>query len=415
MRTQRMISRALLVGGTLVAAGVLTLGYATSSFASSPRCESTQLTVVKTDTGGKALAGASFRLYTVTHDGKQGDATSWQGTTKLGNDGRATVVFQNVAAGKYFVVETAPPAGYSAGAAQLVTLLAETQQVTFTDTPLLGSVTVKKVDQAGAPLAGAGFTLFTSVSEPAARSAGIGTSTGKSCQITGVSGGSAQCTIADVPAASYWVEETTVPAGYTGADPLAVTVLPGQAATVTFTDTLKATPPALGSITVSKADNAGKALAGAGFTLYTDANGAPGVAVGPAPALTAVSGGIAAVTFSDVVAGTYWVEETTVPDGYVGALPKSVTVEAGQNATVSFVDEPKPLESPAGGGAVTPTSVPTVATPTSVPTVATPITGATTTHTGLPFAGSKPLVIGTSIFGVGLMAAGALLRRRVLA
>jgi len=56
----------------------------------------------------------------------------------------------------------------------------------------------------------------------------------------------------------------------------------------------------------------------------------------------------------------------------------------------------------------------TTATPsTTATTDPTPISGATTVHTGEPWAGSKPFVIVLIAFGLSLMGLGYFQRRRV--
>ena len=410
MRTHRTIARALLSAGTLLAAGMLTVGLTSAAFASSPRCETGQLQVIKTDSAGTPLIGAGFTLYTVAKDGSPGSATQWSvQISKLDNGIAVATTAADVTPGTYWVVETTVPAGYRAAASQKVTIDAgQLARATFKDDPLPGSVVVTKTDTAGRPVAGAAFTLYTNAGVvTSARTSSPGTSTGLSCAAATVVKGVASCTVSGVVPGTYWVEETTVPAGYSPAAPQQVTVLPATAAAaVTFVDTPR--PPTDGSVTITKTDASGAALAGAGFTLYADADGAPGASTGWSSSLTTVVGGVAAVTISPVTPGVYWVEETTVPSGYVAGAPQKVTVTAGGDVSVTFVDVAAPPSSPSSGG-TTPTAA-TVPVVTGVPIVA-----ATTVHTGMPFAGSLPLVMGVGILGLAMALTGVVLRRRARA
>ena len=75
------------------------------------------------------------------------------------------------------------------------------------------------------------------------------------------------------------------------------------------------------------------ALEGATFTLYADNSGAKGSAITDADgnertSTSTIVSGVAYVYFDGLAAGTYWVSETTVPAGYVGAEDFSFTVSA---------------------------------------------------------------------------------------
>lgn len=115
--------------------------------------------VHKADEGGSPLGGAVFAL---TGTDADGSAVSLEAET--GADGLAS--FEHVPTGSYEVRETKPPAGYRLSAAVLkVTVGQETAGLTYdlnVDAPVvneLNSLTVSKVDEAGAPLAGAVFAL----------------------------------------------------------------------------------------------------------------------------------------------------------------------------------------------------------------------------------------------------------------
>jgi Prealbumin-like fold domain len=119
----------------------------------------------------------------------------------------------------------------------------------------------------------------------------------------------------------------------------AIDVGPGETVTCTFTNTQR------GSVSIHKQDDAGNALQGAVFELYTDntpkggnpPHGAEDTATGKT--CTTDAGGDC--TISNVVPGQYWIVETTTPTGYDSAADKNVTVGAGQNVPVTLTDPRK--------------------------------------------------------------------------
>lgn len=203
----------------------------------------------------------------------------------------------------------------------------ETVRCVFTNV-LKGSILVHKVDDSGALLGGAGFTITPGNIVMASPSTGV------------------FCTD-NLAFATYTITETTVPAGYIGAGPQNFTVNStktcaqkigdGDSPDRSFTNSV-----APGRINVFKADDDGAPLNGAVFTLYADdgdgafEGGADDAVVGTCT--TGVSNfGDAATpaagtcSFLNVNPGGYWVDETTVPAGYskAGGLPTAVTVGLG--------------------------------------------------------------------------------------
>jgi hypothetical protein len=76
-----------------------------------------------------------------------------------------------------------------------------------------GSVQIHKTDKHGA-LAGAGFTLYKDVAPLGGGSAGVEDKVAGNVIGTCTTDANGDCTITDVPKASYWLVETTVPAGH---------------------------------------------------------------------------------------------------------------------------------------------------------------------------------------------------------
>ena len=95
-----------------------------------------------------------------------------------------------------------------------------------------------------------------------------------------------------------------------------------------------------GTVTVNKSGHGGAALAGAGFTLYVDA--APIGGTRGAEDTTAAGGcttsanGTCSITA--VPLGTYWLVETTTPNGYATVAPTQVIVGAGPSPGVGDTD-----------------------------------------------------------------------------
>ncbi|NUR46869.1 MAG: prealbumin-like fold domain-containing protein [Hamadaea sp.] len=193
-----------------------------------------------------------------------------------------------------------------------------------------GTVKIHKVDDTGAPLAGAEFTLYKDNAPVGGSRGAEDTATAFKCT-TDANG---DCTISNVPAGDYWVVETVVPPGHDGAADQHITITAGGTVTLDpVTD-----PRKRGAIRVSKTEKhvaaptgsqpqAGVSFTVNGVTKQTDANGR--------------------ACFDNLLFGSYTVHET-VPANYVGEGDKTVTVDnaatcadspyAGE--TVSFVNVP---------------------------------------------------------------------------
>jgi hypothetical protein len=186
-----------------------------------------------------------------------------------------------------------------------------------------GTVNIHKVDDAGTPLAGAVFTLFADNApvDGAAPHGAEDTATSLTCT-TDASG---DCSISNVPFASYWAVETTGVPNHDLAPDQAFTIsaaTPNHTISLTFVD-----PRQPGAILVTKtrkhaADGAGNhPQSGVSFTVngvtkQTDANGQ--------------------ACFDGLQFGDYTVHEA-VPAGYsVDGNDKSVTV----NNTATCADNP---------------------------------------------------------------------------
>ena len=198
------------------------------------------LTINKTDADtGKALAGVTYQLFDSAGN-KIADVTT-------GADGKA--VFSDLPLGSYTYQEISAPDGYVVDNTKYpITITTGTLNITETRTNIMakGSLTVRKVDVTGSPLAGAELLLETSVD---------GQTWMEVSRITSDKTGVAEWENLKI-GAQYRVTETKAPAGYTLlTEPL-------------FTGALDSGNR---DITITACNNAGFALpftGGTGFTTY---------------------------------------------------------------------------------------------------------------------------------------------------
>ena len=196
------------------------------------------LTINKVDAEtGKALAGVTYRLYDSTGE-KVADATT-------GADGKA--VFADLPQGKYSYQEISAPSGYVVDNTEYqITITATALSITHKRTNALakGSITVRKVDVTGSPLAGAELLLETSAD---------GKTWSEVSKITTDKTGIAKWDDLKT-GVQYRVTETKAPAGYTLlTEPL-------------FTGTLDSNNR---DITITACNNAGFVLPFTGSTGFT--------------------------------------------------------------------------------------------------------------------------------------------------
>ena len=198
------------------------------------------LTVNKTDADtGKALAGVTYRLYDSAGN-KVADVTT-------GTDGKA--VFSDLPLGSYSYQEISTVDGYQLDETKYdFSLTSENLNIKVTreNKPIRGSLTVRKVDVTGSPLAGAELMLETSTD---------GQTWTEVSRITTDKTGIARWDDLKI-GAQYRVTEVKAPAGYTlMAEPL-------------FTGVLDNTSP---DVTITACNSAGFVLpftGGVGFTTY---------------------------------------------------------------------------------------------------------------------------------------------------
>lgn len=178
------------------------------------------LTINKTDADtGKALAGVTYQLFDSAGN-KIADVTT-------GADGKA--VFSDLPLGSYTYQEISAPDGYVVDNTKYpITITTGTLNITETRTNIMakGSLTVRKVDVTGSPLAGAELLLETSVD---------GQTWMEVSRITSDKTGVAEWENLKI-GAQYRVTETKAPAGYTLlTEPLFTGVLDSSNRDITIT------------------------------------------------------------------------------------------------------------------------------------------------------------------------------------
>jgi uncharacterized surface anchored protein len=196
-----------------------------------------------------------------------------------------------------------------------------------------GTVNIHKQDDAGTPLAGAVFTLFTDAApvDGAPPHGSEDTATSLTCT-TGANG---NCSIADVPFGNYWAVETTGVAGHDLAPDQSFSLTSSTAngtISLTFVD-----PRQHGAILVTKTvkvpgTTGTQPLAGVNFTVnnVTTATDAQGHAC-----------------FSGLTLNQGYTVHETAPAGYSGSADQTITPTAAgdcsANATkaaANFTDKP---------------------------------------------------------------------------
>jgi hypothetical protein len=267
-------------------------------------------------TGGGGLDSTSFQL-------KNGESKTFMGV----NPGSG-----------YTMSESGPPAGWdlvsstcdNGTPSNIVVVAGQTTTCTFTN-KARGTIKIKKV---------------TDPSSDTTTSFSFTGGGGLSPSSFSLKNGDTQTFSNLVPGNGYSVSEN-VPSGWDltskscddGSPLTAIDVGPGETVTCTFNDRQR------GSVSIHKQDDAGNALQGAVFELYTDSaplgGSPPHGAEDTATGKTCTTDANGDCTISNVVPGQYWIVETTTPTGYDSAADKNVVVGAGQNVPVTLTDPRK--------------------------------------------------------------------------
>ncbi len=273
------------------------------------------LTVIsRVDVTNDPLLGAEFAVYAGSCP-PTGSVVAGPAFVAM-NGIYAEVVFPALTYGTYCVVETTSPGGYTPNN---LTGQVDVQSPTVgTDflhvlAPATADLTLYKVDTENARVPGAGFTIYD---EPTCSTVIAAE------QFVGATddpdpGNVGRVTFTDLPVGEVCVVETTVPAGYTGSEPLYLTI-GEQGTSWSVTNTLLPTA----DLTLYKVDTENARIPAAGFTVYDEScttviRSEQIVGAADDPNL----GNVGRTVFEDLPIGWYCVVESTTPAGYTGSEP----------------------------------------------------------------------------------------------
>lgn len=289
-----------------------------------PRAEGT-VTVTKTDDYQQPLAGVAFGLFPVDANGATASTPAFTATT--GDDGRAQ--FTNVPWTKYVLRELSGKDGYLKAEGDLKTFELGGPSFdagTVVNERIDGTVSVKKVDETGAALAGATFGLFPVDASGVAASVPV---------MSATSGSDGIATFTNVHWGVYRVKETAAPEGYTISDAAPIVTVDAQHLTVaagTVTDR-----PITGTVILTKTSDDGTPLAGVEFALYPVTKGPDGsTTVADVPAMRALSDANGRVSFDSVRYGMYELRETKGLPGYLTMEKPLGVVVTADGATIDL-------------------------------------------------------------------------------
>lgn len=260
------------------------------------------VTFKKLGEGKEQIGGGTFQLYRV--DGENSDPVGKVFSTANGEH-----TIDNLLYGTYYVKEISAPQGYildSEPSAEItIKKTAAHGTITMTNEKYTaGSITVKKVDENGNPLAGAEFMLFGPKTDK------------KTTDNNGVA------IFENLPAGDYYVSETKRPTnygGFNGSVHIKINTS-GEAKTITAAENVEVEGSNItinwtntrdkGSISITKTDG-NQPLSGAFFGLYKDA------AAAEEPIKIQQTDKNGEALFADLAAGKYYVKEIAAPNGYV--------------------------------------------------------------------------------------------------
>ncbi|MBC2249878.1 collagen binding domain-containing protein [Listeria sp. FSL L7-0123] len=270
---------------------------------------SLEITKVDKKDNSKKLTGAKFQLYTL-----EGDKAGQEATTD--SDGK--IVMDGLQSGKYKLVETAAPTGYTISDeykdGKEITVVADVAtSVTIENTEQTGSAVLLKEDSVTKDaIAGAEFELQNADGTKVAENL--------------VSNADGKIEVTDLAPGDYQFVETKAPTGYVlDATPAKFTVEFNQATAVNVT---KENTAKTGSVVLTKLDSKSRSnLAGAEFELQTKL----GVSLKD-KVVTEANGQL---QIDNLAPGDYQLVETKAPTGYdLDATPVEFAIEFNQKAPI---------------------------------------------------------------------------------
>ena len=269
------------------------------------------ITITKTDAeNGAVLSGVHFILYNGNNNFiAEGDT-----------DSEGKLSFSNLPLGSYSIVETHTPTGYVLdGTPRSVTITENGQivEISITNGAASASIVVVKTDaETGLPLSGIHFVLADSFG------ATVG---GGTTDENGI------LTFSGLPLGVYTLTETATQNGYVlDGTPITITLNEnGQTVTQNISNT-----PARGSVSILKTDSeTGAVLSGVHFELRDEAG---------ALCAEGDTGANGTLTLPNIPLGSYVLQETTTPEGYVpDHTQRTVLItESGQSVQIAVENTP---------------------------------------------------------------------------
>jgi hypothetical protein len=201
------------------------------------------------------------------------------------------------------------------------------------------TISVHKQNSTGGALPNVGFELYDDSTGTTAGTLDAGDTLVDTCS-TNSSGDCSFDAVTGIGTRTFIVHESAPPNGYTAAPDQTVAVTfstVAQSFPLTFTD--NSVP---GTINIHKQDDAGNALSGIRFRLFTDnaptGGSPPHGAEDTSTSMFCDTNSSGDCTISSIPIGRYWVVEdaSTVPAGYDGAADQNVNVTLGGAPNVGF-------------------------------------------------------------------------------
>ena len=285
------------------------------------------------------------------------------------NTTSCTVVFDNIPYGSYTVKETAVGSGYNVNTGTVNISIPDNNgsydtTVNFTNTAILGKITVNKKDsktnscttQGNATFNGTTFRIKNNSTNPIyynnhsyAKGAVIDTK-----QLTG---GACSVVFDGLPYGSYIIEETAVGSGYSITTASKTVTIPASGSVNVLVDFVN--DAILGKITINKKDKETGSCTTTGELSFnglsfsaTNSSTNPiyynGHAVAPGAVIDTktLTNGACSVTFENLPYGKYTIKETNSVTGYVrNTTPQDITIPASgtSNVNVSTTFENQPI------------------------------------------------------------------------